>query len=65
MSDMEDHYCEMWKEAKIPSERHILWLTIQNLRRLKVTLDSYYADYIVDKDNARIDAEKLKRNIRN
>lgn len=64
MADIESHYCEMWKAEALPQNRETLWLTIQNLRRLKVTLDGYYSNYEIIKKNDEIDVRnKLNKKL--
>lgn len=62
MSDIETHYCEMWKAEPLEKNRETIWLTIQNLRRLKIQLDGYYSNYEIIKKNDEIDAKnRLKK----
>lgn len=62
MADIESHYCEMWKAEPLEANRETIWLTIQNLRRLKIQLDGYYSNYEVIKKNDEIDARnRLKK----
>lgn len=54
----------MWKAEALPQNRETLWLTIQNLRRLKVTLDGYYSNYEIIKKNDEIDVRnKLNKKL--
>lgn len=61
MDDIENHYCDLWKEAKNPNDREKVWLSLQNMRRVKVQLDAYYADYLADKNNMRLDEERERQ----
>lgn len=60
MNDIETYYCDLWKDTKDPDDRDKIWLSVQNLRRLKIQLNSYYSDYVTLKENGRLDAERDK-----
>lgn len=61
MHEIEEHYCELWKETKHPDDREMIWITLQNLKRLKVQLDAYYSDYKVNSQNDKIKYNHLKK----
>jgi hypothetical protein len=57
MGDIEEYYCDLWKETADEKARDLIWISVQNLRRLKVQISNYYQDSIACKENNRLDAE--------